>query len=327
MGNRTPSPIAASSKGSGTQMILRRIFGILLVIAAAAGIIFSLFGQIEIWRYRPVVTKTVIDNLALVDQTLTTTQNVLTLVGKVVQTTTTEVVSLQETTNTLAQAIQDTNPMLDSLISLTSKDLPAAVSATQTSLASAQSSALLIDNVLTALTSIPFLPVAAYKPEVPLHTALAQVSTSLNTLKPSLATINTSLVDGKTNLGVVESELTNISETTQGISSTLGNAQTAIDQYQVVTTQLKMNVEAVQTAAQTRILAITWILSLVLGWLLIAQLGLGIQGLDLARSRPEVKKSWITIHSRNLRSRRTTANKPSTTAIHSKYKENDYERQ
>ena len=58
-------------------MILRRMVGILFVIAAVAGIIFSLIGLVEIWRYRPVVTKTVIDNLALVDQALGTTQEVL----------------------------------------------------------------------------------------------------------------------------------------------------------------------------------------------------------------------------------------------------------
>jgi hypothetical protein len=270
-------------------MILRRIVGFLLVIAAAAGIIFSLVSLIEIWRYRPLVTKTVIDNLALFDQTLNTTQDVLIIVGQVVQTTAIDVTSLQATTKALAVTIHDTNPMFDSLISLTSKDIPAAISATQTSLASAQSSALLIDNVLAALTSIPFSPVAAYKPDVPLHTALAQVSTSLNTLIPSLANINTSLTDGKTNLGIVEVELTKISDTTQGISSTLGNAQTFIDQYKAATTQLKVNVEAAQRGAQTWMMAITWILSFVLGWLLIAQLGLGVQGLDLMRGRRETQ--------------------------------------
>jgi hypothetical protein len=264
-------------------MIIRRIVGILLVITAVAGIIFSLISLIEIWRYQPVVTKTVTDNLALFDQTLNTTQDVLTLVGQVVQTTTNDVDSLQATTKAFAQTIHDTNPMLDSLISLTSKDFPATVSATQNSLASAQSSALLIDNVLAALTSIPFSPVAAYKPDVPLHTALAQVSTSLNTLIPSLATINTSLADGKTNLGILEGELTTISETTQGISSTLGSAQTVIDQYKTVTTQLQASVEAAQLGVQTWMMAITWILSFVLGWLLIAQLGLGVQGLDMVR--------------------------------------------
>ena len=80
-------------------------------------------------------------------------------------------------------------------------------------------------------------------------------------------------------------ELTNISGTTQGISSTLTSAQTVIGQYKATTSQLKANVETAQRQAPTWILAITWILSFVLGWLLITQLGLGIQGLDLVRGR------------------------------------------
>lgn len=270
-------------------MILRKIVGVLLIIAAAAGIIFSLVGLVEVWRYQPIVTKTVTDNLALVDQSLNTTQDVLTIVGQMVQTTTIDVSSLQATTKALSLTIHGTNPMLDSLISLTGKDFPAAVHATQTSLASAQGSALIIDNVLAALTNIPFLPVAAYKPEVPLHTALAQVSTSLDILIPSLATINTSLMDGKTNLSTVESELTAISETTPGINDSLANAQSVIDQYQAVTAQLKMNVEAVQLGAQNWIKAIVWILSFVIVWVLIAQLGLALQGLDLVRGRPGIR--------------------------------------
>ena len=266
-------------------MILRRMVGILLIIAAAAGIIFSLVGLIEIWRYRPVVPKIVINNLALSDQALGTTQDVLTIVGQVVQASTADVASVQATGNAVALLIHESNPMLDSLISLTNNNLPAAVSATQTSLNSAQSSALFIDNALAALTNIPFLSVAAYKPEVPLHTALAQVSTSLNTLIPSLTAINTSLTDGKTNLNVMEAELTKISDTTQGISSTLTNTQTVINQYQAATTQLKANVETAQRQAPTWIMAITWIMSFILGWLLIIQLGLGLQGLDFVRGR------------------------------------------
>jgi len=266
-------------------MILRRLVGILLVIAAVVGIIISLVGLIELWHYRPVVTKIVINNLALIDQALGTTQDVLTMVGQVVQASTADVASVQATANAFALTIHDTDPMLDSLISLTNNDLPAAVSATQTSLESAQSSALFIDNALSALTSIPFLPVAAYKPDVPLHTALAQVSTSLDTLKPSLTAINTSLTDGKTNLSDMEDELTKISDTTQGIISTLSNAQTVIDQYKAATTQLKANVETAQREAPTWILVLTWIMSFVLGWLMIVQLGLGLQGLDLVRGR------------------------------------------
>ena len=265
--------------------MIKKIVGYLFISAAVVGAIFSVLGLIEIWHYRPVVTRTVKDGLALFDQTLTTTQGGLTIVGQVVQTTTQDVSSLQTTTQALAQAIHDTNPMVNSLINLTGHTFPEAVGATKTSLASAQSSAQLIDNVLAALTGIPFSPVKAYKPEVPLHTALAEVSTSLDTLPPSLVSINTSLEDGKTNLGVLEAELNKISATTQGISLALGEARTVIDQYETITTELKVRVEAIQLVAPAWVTAIAWILSFVLFWLLIAQLGLGMQGFNLLREQ------------------------------------------
>jgi hypothetical protein len=181
--------------------------------------------------------------------------------------------------------------MLDSLISLTSHDFPAAVDATQTSLASAQGSAQLIDNVLATLSSIPLLGLDRYAPEVPLHTALAEVSTSLDTLTPSLATINTSLEDGRTNLGVVEAELTKISETIKEISTTLGDAQTVIEQYITITKQFQVKVEAMQHAIPAWITTTCLILSFTLVWLIIAQMGLGMQGLEMLQGSRKVSKN------------------------------------
>jgi len=269
--------------------MLRRFVGFVFILAAVAGMIFTVYGLVQVWRFRPVVTQTVTDNLALFDQTLNTTQQGLTIVSQVVQTTTLDVASLQTTTESLAQAIHATNPMLSSLTKLTGTDFPAAITATHASLASAQGSALLIDNVLSALTSIPFSPVAAYAPQVPLHAALAQVSTSLDTLSPSLATINTSLAAGQTSLAVVETQLNNVAATTKGISDTLGSAQVVISQYQDATAQIKVSVEATQLAAPGWLTTTAWVLTFVLGWLLIAQLGLAAQGLDMLQRRPESK--------------------------------------
>ncbi len=271
-------------------MILKRLFGFLLIFAAATGFIFSVVGIVEIWRYRPVVEQKTTGTLRLFDQTLITTQDGLTVVGTVVQTTTADVASLQTAIQAVAQTIHETNPMLDTLTHLTSKDFPAAITATQTSLSSAQSSALLIDNVMAALTSIPLLPTAPYKPDVPLHIALAQVSASLDSLPPALATIDSSLVDGKTNLGFVEGELNAMSKNTQGIGTALASSQTIIDRYKTVTTQLRLRVETAQGAAPALITTFAWILSVFLAWLLIAQLGLCIQGLELLRDRSQSVK-------------------------------------
>jgi methyl-accepting chemotaxis protein len=259
--------------------------GWIFVVFAVIGIVFSIIGLVEVWRVKPVLSQSVSDNLALLDQTLTTTGDGLNLIGQMVQTITTDVGSLHTTTQSLAQAIHATNPMLDSLSTLSGQTLPDTISATQASLASAQGSALLIDNVLGTLTSIPFLPVTQYKPEVPLHTSLAQISTSLDEIPPSLVTIHTSLVAGKTNLGQVEVELTKISGTFQEISDNLDSAQKVVDQYKQILNQFKARIEAAQRAAPGWITGIAWGATLLLIWLLISQLGLYMQGMDLLRRR------------------------------------------
>ena len=115
-------------------------------------------------------------------------------------------------------------------------------------------------------------------------------STAIDPLMPALTTISSSLVDGKTNLGNVEAELNKISVATQTISTSFSSVQTVIDQYKTVTTQLKVQVEAIQLAAPGWMTAITWIVTFILAWTLIAQLGLAAQGLDMLRGRPEAKK-------------------------------------
>jgi methyl-accepting chemotaxis protein len=262
-------------------MILKKFFGLLMIIAALAGIVFCIIGIYEIWQVKTTLTQTVNDDLVLLDDTLIATENGLTSVGQLLQTTASDVTSLETTTQSLAQTIHDTNPMLDSLASLTGKDLPDAIVTTQTSLTAAQGSASLIDTVLGALTSIPFMPVTAYKPDIPLHTSLAQVSASLDSIPESLATIHTSLNSGKTNLGVIESEMTKISTTVKGISSDLEEVQKSIDQYKTVTTKLKTRVEAAKSAASDTITSGAWILTIILAWLMITQLGLLAEGLEL----------------------------------------------
>ncbi len=270
--------------------MLRRLLGLLFIATAAAGLVFSIVGLVEVWRYRPVVTQKVVEVLTVFDQALDTTHDGLAIVGQVVQTTTVDIAALQTTTQALTQALHGTSPMLDSLTHLTHIDFPAAIAATQTSLASAQSSALLIDNVLATLSNTPFLSVGAYQPDVPLHTALAQVSDSLNTFTPALATINSSLAEGQTNLGVMETELNKISNTTNGISTALGSVQIAIDQYKTVTTRLKEQLAALQSRVPDWLMTLTWILTFILGWLLIAQVALATLGFGLLRSRRAVVK-------------------------------------
>ncbi len=260
-----------------------------MVISAWIGALFCLVGLTAVWAYRPVVTDSALQNLTLIDQSLTSTESVLTTVSDMVQTTTADVNSLQVTAKALSTGIHDANPMFDSLIKLTGQDLPAAITSTETSLASAQSSALLIDNVLSALTNIPFSPVKPYKPAVPLHTALGDVSNSLNTLTPSLEAIHASLYFGKNDLATVDGELTKISQSTQDINGSLGNAQTVIADYKASVSELKNNVENTRDKLPGWLLILAWGMTVLLIWMLMAQIGWGLHGMDILRSTNKIK--------------------------------------
>lgn len=273
--------------GKEHDVNIRRMVGFVFVISATLGIIFSFVALVELWIFRPVLVRNVMDNLSLFDQALTTTQDGLSVMEQTVQTMIVDVDTLQATSASLNLAIHDTNTMLDSVATLTSKDVPNAIRSIQTSLASAQNSALLIDTGLSALTSIPFLDVSAYKPEVPLHTALANVSTSLNALNPSLVAINASLVEGRNTLADVDLQLKTISETTTEMKDSLDKAQMVINEYKSVTIKLQSRVDSAQASAPAWINAFTWLVSFVLFWLMIAQLGLGVQGVDMIRARRE----------------------------------------
>ncbi len=266
-------------------MSLRRYFGVLLMIAAVAGLVLSIIGLVAIWRFRPALTQTVLEGLSTAEQTLAATQDGLTAVSQLVETARGDVGALQKTIDALASTIHQINPLLDSVAGLADQDVPAMVDATQTALESARSSALFIDNFMQALASIPLLETGIYKPEKPLNTAIGEVITSLDAVAPSLSTISGSLKEGKKNLGTAEEELRKISDATGSLGDSLGDARDVLERYQQTTTGLKQQVQSAQAGAAGWITGAAWVGSLALGWLMLAQLGLGAQGYDMLRSR------------------------------------------
>jgi uncharacterized coiled-coil protein SlyX len=262
------------------KSILARIIGIVLVIATAAGIVLSLIGIVQIWRLKAIAEESLMGNLDLLDSTLAITLEGLTTVEKTLQSTTDSLDSLGEATSVITQSLAAPRPALDSLSELVSKDLPATITSTQTSLKSAQSSALLIDNILTALTKIPLLSLDRYAPEVPLHVALGEVSDDLGAIRPSLNIIENSLDVTDKNIDTLSTQMTNLSNGIQQINENLAGAQVVIDKYQDAFPKLQGKIDTAQEKLPGQITSLAWILSFALVWLVIIQLGLLLLGLQ-----------------------------------------------
>lgn len=265
------------------KIIIYRILGIALIIATAIGIVVCLFGLIQTWRVKPAVEESLNQNLELINGTISTTLTGLATVDEILSTASQSLGSFQSSTDILAQSLEDTEPLFDSLTQLTGEDLPEVISATQTSLISAQTSALLIDNVLTTLTSIPLLSLRKYQPEVPLNVSLGNIAKNIEQIYPSLSTINTSLITARENLNEMAAQIENLGSEIEEISSNLENTQQVISEYQQAFTRLQNRVELFQKKAPAWITTLAWGISLVIVWLVIIQLGLFVQGLEMLR--------------------------------------------
>lgn len=262
-------------------MNYKKPLGIVFLAAGIVGLVICITGIAQVWRLRGTVLKVANETLDTMLATVETTEDALVVIEDLVTTTSTDVALIESTVQTVTLTLDDTNRILGSLTVLTGTDLPATIEATKASLESAQASAQLIDDVLGAITSVPFFGLAKYQPEIPLNVALGDISESLEPLKPSFATITSSLESASSNLDALEADLEMVSKTTGEIGLVLSDARAVIGDYQVITGDLAKRVARMQQVAAANVTAGAWILTIMLLIFLFPQFGLVERGLSL----------------------------------------------
>ena len=251
------------------------------LITAGLGIFFSIFGIVQIWRMAPIITGTVTGTLDVAADTLAATENGLAVIDDVLTLAEADIAIFQSTTHTLTQTIADTGGVLESVSSLAGNDLPDTISATKTSLSSAQTSAAIIDDTLSALASIPLLGLGSYRPEVPLSDALGDISTSLDPLTPTLVLISDDMSGVVEDMEAFSRDMESLSETIGNILLALDGAGEVVSDYQAVVTDLSTRVDYARAAAPGNIRMVAWFLTALMAALLFSQIGLGERGYRL----------------------------------------------
>ncbi len=254
-----------------------RIMAILLIIAAVAGLIFSLGGILAAWVVKPTVTSQLVDVVELANSGLDTTAEGLVVAELSLKSAITSVNSLENTILTTANTVSGTTPMLETLITLTSKDLPKAITSAQTSLSSAQQSAKIVDNVLVLLTSLPFVSKDAYNPEVPLNVALGQVSKSLDDLPKSISSMGTNIETTQENLVALNGSIARMASDIGEIQTSLEDAQTVLKKYQRLVADAQDVLKNLEKTVSKQVGVAVVIVTVFLIWLAVTQLGMLVE--------------------------------------------------
>jgi hypothetical protein len=260
------------------KAFLKKILGFILSLTAIIGIIFSIAALVLLWTNRPAVTTFATENMEVAHQTLDTTQAGLLLAESSLESSIASITTLETTIAATAKSIDDTAPMIDTFVILSAKDLPEAVSSAQLSLLAAQDSAEIIDGLLSALSSIPFVPKDLYNPPVPLHVALGQVYDSVENLPAALETMEASLASTGKNLEVIQEDINLMASDIHQINLSMTEAQTVLTDYQDLVTDLQMRLDQLEQNMDSWIQATYGLLTFLLALLAVSQLGLLAQG-------------------------------------------------
>jgi methyl-accepting chemotaxis protein len=259
-----------------------RAFGFVLIITAVVGLLFSLLGIIGLWVYKEQVTDSLVGTVQLIDSTLETTGQGLVVAEESLIKAASDVNALQTTIESTGRAISDTDPMIESFSNLFETELPDAVLEAQAALINAQASARTIESTLRIVTSIPFVP-GEYDPEIPLDQSLSQVAESLDPLIQSFDDLKSSLDTSQGNVKLISAEINIIARRVDGINQNLSDARAVSQDYQKTITDLQVRVTTLELRLPIWITALTWLLTFLLLWSGIMQIGMLMYGLDLTR--------------------------------------------
>lgn len=220
-----------------TQTQTRQRLGLILIIIALIGLLFSLVGITTPWIVKPRIMQNLLESLELFDQTLHTTGEGLAVMDSAIENAKTDLTTIVVTFENVDGTFDSVSASLSSSATLIGDDLRTTVNDAQIALNSSSSSAELIDKTLSFLAAIPLIGIN-YQPEVPLHISLAQVADSFETIPDSLEEIEQGLSDTSMGIEALKSNLSTISADIMLLDNDLEDAQSVLLDYQSTLDQI-----------------------------------------------------------------------------------------
>jgi len=254
----------------------RKSLSLLVVLVTSLGLLLSLFFLIQIWRLRQPATVKLESGIEQTSAFLETTRAGIDVIDQVVGTVYTSTLYLDDTTNALARTIQGTNSFIESAGTFMGEDLINTITNTQKTLDTAKSSALVIDNIMSALSRVPLIGIN-YNPSLPLSTALGKVSESLDPFQGSLKSFKTDLETTGKNMQAFNEQLLILDQNIKTINKNLDSSRNVIDNYRTQVITLQSWMDQAKASLPTWMNTACWVLTVIILWLMLIQIAILIQ--------------------------------------------------
>ena len=279
---------------------LKKSIAVLMIVITAIGMLLSIFFLVLTWRIREPATQKLQTAFEGTSSLLQTTIVGLDVIDQVVTNVYSSTIYISDATDALATTIENTDQFVETAGSFMGEGFNTTISNTQKTLESAQSSALVIDNILTALSRVPLIGIN-YNPATPLSTALGDVSSSLDPLQESLMGFQENLVSTQSNLQVFVTQLDLLKTNINEINKNLADSKVVIETYQSQVTDLKIWFDKAVLSLPSWVTTFCIIISIFILLLIFVQVAIMLQGIYLLKSPVlELKQTAFPLESQVL---------------------------
>lgn len=275
---------------------IRRILGVLVMIAGILGLVLSLAGLVSVWVVRPTVAGYVETTIQTLDTSISTSQKVMEVTGQALGATIDSVEALSAMLGTTAASVEDTKPVLEQVNLMMGEVMPSTMESASNSLKTAQQAAVVLDSAIKSLenfrivlSATPLLgalveqPKQAYNPQVPLADSLGELATTLESLPATFMEMSANLDKADDNLVTIQDNLITMSDSVGLISNSLSEYQAMISQSQSSMENMTSMLTNIQDNLPSILNGVAMVFSLFFLWLLAAQVVILSQGLELYR--------------------------------------------
>lgn len=267
----------------------RKVFGLSLIIFAVIGLLLSVFALVQVWRLRLPVATRVYDGLVFSEKVVNTSISGLNVIDSSLTNMRKSMSSLENTTLIMAQSMQDTSDLIGSFSILFKGDLKETLENTKLSVVAAQSSALIIDNLLYGLSRIPLLGIV-YEPPKPLNEALKEISSTLKDMPQSMEDISSNLSDSNSNILSLKDGIDEIAGSIANFQTDLSSAQEVINDYLTDLTDIQTSLVNAQQKIFNWSIWIAIVFSILIVLIGVTQIATVLQGYEMMNYQKNLEK-------------------------------------
>ena len=270
------------------KILFSRTIGVLLIIAAIFGMAASVFGLYFTWTNIPQMEQGIVSGTAVLHDTISATDDLLTVVDDTLTTTSTIVSSIEKTMTGLANTVENTSIATLAVGGLVGEDIAGVIEKTQDSIMSAAKSIQLVDNFLRMASKIPFVGID-YEPDAPLGQRFEEIGESLTSVPDTLAQVQNDIANTSTNLDVVKSDIEEFGTAISEINTNLEDAQKVIADYHAILAQLDSSLTTLEENLPNILRLLAVAITALLVWLMFTQIAMLVQGFEILERRANRK--------------------------------------